>query len=753
MLNIGDILGNRYEIEGKIGQGGMSYVYRAKDRTLGRVVAIKVLKEEFSKDEDFIRKFKNEAKAAAKLSHPNIVGAYDVVDEADLHYIVMELVEGITLKNYIARKGRLSNKETIGIALQAAEGIGEAHKKGIVHRDIKPQNMIISKDGRVKVADFGIAKAVTGETINAAVIGSVHYISPEQARSGVADARSDLYSLGISMYEMITGRVPYEGENTVNVVMAHLSEAMVPPSVYAPDIYPALCDIIMKACRKRPEERYQSAAELVADLKRCVRDPEGHFVRYGEAPKKAGEEEGSAGEDRKRKTASETAASESAVSESAAFEKKTGEAVFTRGDAAKAEEQAEDGSLDGARPSGAEAADRGGFEIQRMMRIGSIAAGVIILLVILMVAGSLSGVFRARSLPETEESQSTKEGETSPSEITLTKEKQTGASMMVLMPDLIRMPVSEASAMAASSGLSLDTSKTAFSDVFNEGIVMEQEPAQGEEVEPGETVHVTVSLGNRLSYTLSHLSGQTVEEAEAALSEAGITVAGVNMEASDTVEENHVIAWENAEEGTLSEGGSVRLSVSSGKPAEEVLVPFLHNLTQQGAQSALAAAGLSLGKLSTQSSDIAAGLVIGQLPEAGQSAKLGSAVALVLSSGPAAGAADGNAAAGSGAAAAQEEDGPYYYGSIDTIARAGVASGPDAVGETVNIEIRLMQRGAKSFEYITLGELKAVPAGTEFPVSYQSIQGIYGVTTGEIQVVNADTGETLETFDITFAPR
>lgn len=210
-LSEGMILDDRYEVEGLIGQGGMSYVYRAKDQKMGRTVALKVLKEEYCEDEEFIKKFQNEAQAAAKLNHPNIVAAFDVVDDEErkLHYIVMELVEGITLKTYIQRKGRISSRDTIAIALQVINGMEQAHKMGIVHRDIKPQNIIVSKDGTIKVADFGIARAATQQTVNATVMGSVHYISPEQARSGISDERSDIYSFGCTMFEMLTGKVPY----------------------------------------------------------------------------------------------------------------------------------------------------------------------------------------------------------------------------------------------------------------------------------------------------------------------------------------------------------------------------------------------------------------------------------------------------------------------------------------------------------------------------------------------------------------
>ena len=220
MLNPGTYLQGRYEILEKIGSGGMSVVYKAKCHTLNRLVAIKVLKEEFASDENFVSKFKMEAQAAARLSHPNIVNVYDVVDEENLHYIVMELIEGITLKSYIEKKELLDSKEAIGIAIQVAQGIAAAHEQ-----HIKPQNMIISKDGKVKVADFGIARAVSSQTVNSsAAVGSVHYISPEQARGGYCDERSDIYSFGITLYEMVTGRVPFEGDNTVAVALAHLED-------------------------------------------------------------------------------------------------------------------------------------------------------------------------------------------------------------------------------------------------------------------------------------------------------------------------------------------------------------------------------------------------------------------------------------------------------------------------------------------------------------------------------------------------
>lgn len=270
ILRPGTFLQDRYEILEQIGSGGMSVVYKAKCHKLNRLVAIKVLKEEFCNDSSFVSKFKMEAQSAAGLSHPNIVSVYDVIDEGKLHYIVMELIEGITLKSYIQKKGRLEIKETIGIAIQVAQGIAAAHEQHIIHRDIKPQNMIISRDGKVKVADFGIARAVSAQTMTSSAMGSVHYISPEQARGGFSDERSDIYSLGVTMYEMVTGRVPFDGDNTVAIALAHLEDAVVPPSVYNPEIPMSLERIILTCMEKKPERRYCSAQEVITDLRAAL---------------------------------------------------------------------------------------------------------------------------------------------------------------------------------------------------------------------------------------------------------------------------------------------------------------------------------------------------------------------------------------------------------------------------------------------------------------------------------------------------
>ena len=279
MLKSGMIISDRYEIVDKVGSGGMADVYKAKDQRLSRFVAIKVLKPEYSSDRSFVNKFRGEAQSAAGLSHPNIVNVYDVGEDSGLYYIVMELVEGITLKRFIEKKGKLDIKEAVGITIQIAQGMEAAHNNNIIHRDIKPQNIIISREGKVKVTDFGIAKASNSNTITSNAMGSVHYLSPEQARGGYSDEKSDIYSLGVSLYEMLSGKVPFAGDNTVSVALLHIQGEATPLRELEADIPVSLEKIVQKCMQKRSERRYHSASELIADLKKAITYPDGEFVQ------------------------------------------------------------------------------------------------------------------------------------------------------------------------------------------------------------------------------------------------------------------------------------------------------------------------------------------------------------------------------------------------------------------------------------------------------------------------------------------
>ena len=278
MIKPGMFISDRYEIIDKVGSGGMADVYKAKCHRLNRYVAIKILKPEYSNDKNFVTKFRGEAQSAAGLSHPNIVNVYDVGDDDGLYYIVMELVEGITLKKFIERKGKLEIKEAVGIAIQIAQGMEAAHDNHIIHRDIKPQNIIISRDGKVKVTDFGIAKAATSNTVTQNAIGSVHYLSPEQARGGYSDEKSDIYSLGVTLYEMLTGKVPFAGDNTVSVALLHIQGEAVPVRELNPEVPVSLNKIVQKCMQKKPERRYLTASDLIKDLKRSLVNPDGDFV-------------------------------------------------------------------------------------------------------------------------------------------------------------------------------------------------------------------------------------------------------------------------------------------------------------------------------------------------------------------------------------------------------------------------------------------------------------------------------------------
>lgn len=288
MIRSGMLIGGRYEVLEKIGTGGMSDVYKAKDEKLNRLVAVKVLKQEFSENRNFVSKFRVEAQAAAGLMHPNIVNVYDVGEEDSIHYIVMELVEGITLKKYIEKKSRLTIKEAISIAIQVSMGIEAAHNNHIIHRDIKPQNIMISKEGKVKVTDFGIAKAASSNTITSNVMGSVHYTSPEQARGGFSDEKSDIYSLGITMFEMLAGRVPFNGDTTVSIAIKHIQDELPDIREFVPEIPVSVENIIIKCTQKSPDRRYQCMEDIIKDLKHSLINPDDAIAQLDTVVDEAG---------------------------------------------------------------------------------------------------------------------------------------------------------------------------------------------------------------------------------------------------------------------------------------------------------------------------------------------------------------------------------------------------------------------------------------------------------------------------------
>ncbi len=576
MLTKGSYLADRYEILDKIGTGGMSDVYKAMDHILGREVAVKVLKQEFAEDVTFVTKFRSEAQSAAGLEHPNIVNIYDVGSENGMYYIVMEYVEGITLKTYIEKKGQLNFKEAISIAIQVGRGIEAAHNKGIIHRDIKPQNIIISTEGKVKVTDFGIARATSSNTIHADVMGSVHYASPEQARNGYVDGKSDIYSLGIVMYEMVTGRVPFDGDTTVAVALQHLQEEMVAPSAYAPELPISLEKIILKCTMKSPDRRYAAIEDLLLDLKKALVSPNEDFVTMGSA-------------EEVEKTRVISPEEQEQIREGLA------------GDADEDDELMDDEEDEDEGPVNP--------KLDKAITIMGIAAAVIIIAIVIYIVGSFFGLFKF----------GTKKNDTKD------KDSKTQAEQ-VEMIKVVGMTEDEASSALKKAGVSYEIVYES-SDDAEEGDVIKQSVKEGEKIPSTEKVKITVCKEGDLE--IPSVVGMDGDSAIQTLKDKGFK-ANRTFEYSADVAEGQVI--NQTPTGVGKKGDTVTIVVSAG--IQSVQVPSLANKTQQEAANELAAVGLQVGNVTTEYSDnYAAGRVIRQSVTQGKTVDAGTAVDLVISDG------------------------------------------------------------------------------------------------------------------------
>ena len=592
MIREGVYLGKRYEILGRIGSGGMADVYKGKDHKLNRYVAIKVLKSDYRQDEVFIKKFLSEAQAAAGLMHPNVVNVYDVGQDRGLYYMVMELVEGITLKDYIEKKGRLSAKETISISIQMVTGLQAAHNQHIIHRDIKPQNIIISKDGKVKVTDFGIARATTAtQTISTSVMGSVHYTSPEQARGGVVDQKSDIYSIGITMYEMITGNVPFDGDSTVSVALKHLQEEIVSPAEEVPDIPYSLECIIMKCTQKNPGLRYHDCAALLLDLKRSLVDPEGDFVVLG-----AG-----AGGDTGRTMVMSTEELEQVQAR--------GRNDYDDDDDYDYDDEDEEERVPVRRQSRGRKKNDVNPDTKRIMRILMIVAGVVIALLVLFLVANAAGFFSGPGLVANEED-------------------------MVEVPDVRGMTYDEAQEELRKYDLGIKrASAEEPSNEYAKGEIKSQDPGEGEKVEKNSTVTVVISSGEAAEKVqVPNVVDRSEADAERMLQDAGLKVTHGEAQYSDSIAEGNVISSNPVAGTEVDEGTSVTIVVSLGK--ESVKVPDIRNKSAADAEAALAAQGLTGSASQDYSDSVAAGSVISQSPEPGASVEKGSTVSYVVSLGP-----------------------------------------------------------------------------------------------------------------------
>ncbi len=613
MLTEGMIVADRYEIVSKIGTGGMSDVYKAKDHTLGRFVAIKVLKPEFSEDVNFVTKFRTEAQSAAGLEHPNIVNIYDVGSENGMHYIVMEYVEGITLKTYIEKKGQLSFKEAVSIAIQVGRGIEAAHHKNIIHRDIKPQNIIISTEGKVKVTDFGIARAATSNTISADVMGSVHYASPEQARNGFVDGKSDIYSLGIVMYEMVTGRVPFDGDTTVAVAIQHLQEEIVAPSAYAPNLPISMEKIILKCTQKNPDRRYESMTALLADLRKALISPDEDFVVIAPVSQ---EKTRVINEDEINKIKKETTNIYLGEDEIGSYPKKRKEEY----------EEEDDEDYDDAYD---EEEDEINPKMDKAITIMGIVAGVIIVGLIIFILVSFFGDFKFGK----------------PNKNSNTEISQDADTNSIKVPDLKGYTLEEAQSALNALGLGIQNAGTTSSDTYPKGQIVSQTPDDGSTVEAHTTIEVVISSGQG-EVAISSVVGKDETTAYNTLSNAGFVP--VKEYAYDNTVEQGIVISQSPDGGALGkEGDSVKIVISRGPESAAgttgISVPKITGQTEEAARAALTAAGLTAGNVTSAYSDtVPEGQIISQSPAEGSAAEEGAAVDFIISSGTK----DGNSAAG-----------------------------------------------------------------------------------------------------------
>lgn len=627
MLEIGSFLSDRYEILSKVGAGGMSDVYKAKDHILSRFVAIKVLKQEFSEDSSFVTKFRAEAQSAAGLEHPNIVNIYDVGSENGLYYIVMEYVEGITLKTYIEKKGQLSFKESASIAIQVARGIEAAHNKNIIHRDIKPQNIIISTDGKVKVTDFGIAKATSSNTISSDVMGSVHYASPEQARNGFVDGRSDIYSLGIVMFEMVTGRVPFDGDTTVAVALQHLQEEIARPSIYAPDLPISFEKIILKCTQKTPDRRYQTIEELLTDIRRSLAHPDEDFVTI--APLVDGG---------KTKVISPDELDKIKEGRGVAEDLNDDDTDADNGDEYADDEDDDDeydeSLLDDDDDEEDEDDDDDGKllnpKMDKAITIMGIVTAVIIVIVIIYLALSVAGVFKFGGKKNSESQQTESQTQTESE-----SESETQTETEGQMIDIRGMSVEDA--QKAVDRLKLDLTVFAFETKQSDekdGTILEQDVKDGDTVKRGSQINVVIAgKGDSTSEMVKVPSviGKTKSSAKSTLESAGFSVTFEYGDYNNSVAADVVTAQSPSAKKQAAKGSTVTVTLSPGQ--KPITVPNVVGASQSQAESALAGAGLKYTYADSQYSDtVAAGNVISQT-KSGETVAAGTTITLTLSKG------------------------------------------------------------------------------------------------------------------------
>ncbi len=663
MLKPGMIISDRYEVVDNVGSGGMADVYKAKDLRLNRFVAIKVLKPEYSSDKSFVNKFRGEAQSAAGLSHPNIVNVYDVGDDDGLHFIVMELVEGITLKRFIERKGKLEIKEAVGIGIQIAQGMEAAHDNNIIHRDIKPQNIIISRDGKVKVTDFGIAKATNSNTITSNAMGSVHYLSPEQARGGYSDEKSDIYSLGVTLYEMLSGKVPFAGDNTVSVALLHIQGEAMPLRELDPEIPVSIDKIVQKCMQKRPERRYHTSSELIADLKRAISNPDGDFVQIPAFVA----------------TDSPTINISDDLSKikSGAYIEEDSRPTKNIHPTKAIEEEDED----------LETVDS---KIDKVFMIASIVTAVVLVVVIFIVVGYFLTSGKDNKTPaDPTPGVTISLAPTEPAEATPTL----GLSAETYeVPKVLGLTVEDAKAriLADDPDAFIDAGKEDYSDEYEKGQIMKQYPSDGQSVKKGSTIILTISQGQQ-PIEVPNVDGQTEANAQAKIVEKGLIWDPVYA-FSDVYAKGEVISTSPVRGTIVKAGDKVTVTISNGPENKQVDVPSIIDKTKTEAETALAAVGLSLGEIGYEySSNYAVDRITYQSTTAGVKVDKGTKINITISKGP-------------------EPTGYYGYLEIDDINPFDFIDVEE--DDSVNVKFVLEQDGVKRDIY------SGAMSASEFPFYY-----------------------------------
>lgn len=665
LLQKGTILAGRYEILEHIGSGGMADVYKARCHKLNRYVAIKVLRREYCDNESFVRKFTVEAQSTAGLTHPNIVNIYDAGNEEGIHYIVMELAEGMTLKRYIRRYGRLSARETVDFAIQIASGLQAAHEHHIIHRDIKPQNILVSDSGTIKVTDFGIARAATGDdTISSSAMGSVRYLSPEQARGGYADERSDIYSLGITIYEMATGKVPFDGENTVAIALMHLRDEITPPRCYFPDIPASLEKIILKCTMKQPEQRYQSAAELIIDLQKVFLSPDGNYVYVNPLVDDSPTIQRNTEDLQKIRNSL------------------TGTDYGRKRDNGKSRNRIQEENEENEDYKDDESMNP---KLEKMILFITILFGILVACVVFYFVGNSLHLFQASNKTTQQVTENTTEAAEKTTTATTEKKKE-----YIKMPKLVGLTKNAAEDEMKALGLKADFVYEDGSDSKDSNLIVKKQQYQkGESVAIDSTVKLT--LGKKESSTTAAekvevpaMVNYTESKAEKELEKLGLKVKKAYA-TSDTVKAGYVIKQSPKGGTVVNKGFAVTITVSKG--VGKTTVPSLIGVSQSVAEQELNQVGLKLGTVSYDySGEVGVGDVISQGIKSGTSVDKGTKVSVVLSLG--------------------EQESYRYEGSVT------IDEQPFEDGETGSVKLVLKQDSWESTIYS-----KSSLSNEDFPLS------------------------------------